>query len=407
MQARRSDFASRDAIGAARRPTARARGADGNVALRSARGTNNENANPKVDVAAKRRSPRLGAVSTCSVTNSSNRSLNNYSSTSRAVLSDITNNAAGFGAQAEKFKKPSFHSQQPPVAAPAPPPPATAESAQAADVAMEVTPAQDQAAQEADAQAVEEYAPGILNQFFLDETRYLPEPDYMNSQTDITAKMRTILIDWLVEVHMKYKLVDGTLHLTINLIDRYLAKAQVNRKRLQLIGVVAMFIASKYEEIRPPELHDWVYITDNAYTTKDVLHMECTMLTTLNFHIMVPTAAHFFEALSKANGCNETHGYVAQYLLELGLLDIRVLQHTPSHMVAAAMLLSNELMKRSTLWPASMVQQSRHTELALRGCAEDLRQLLEADHAGSGGQLQAVHKKFSVVQRHAVAKMKF
>merc|ERR1711865_828439 len=115
------------------------------------------------------------------------------------------------------------------------------------------------------------------------------------TQTDITAKMRTILIDWLVEVHNKYRLRPETLHLTVNLIDRYLSKKQITRKRLQLIGVAAMFIASKFEEISPPELHDWVYITDNAYTKNDVLMMECTMLTTLSFKIVVPTAAHFFE----------------------------------------------------------------------------------------------------------------
>merc|ERR1712028_56510 len=99
----------------------------------------------------------------------------------------------------------------------------------------------------------------------------------MSMQTDLTHKMRTILIDWLVEVHMKYRLRPETLHLTVNLIDRYLTRMPVMRKRLQLVGVVAMFIASKFEEISPPELHDWVYITDKAYTQDEVLGMEVTM----------------------------------------------------------------------------------------------------------------------------------
>merc|ERR1719424_2509729 len=144
----------------------------------------------------------------------------------------------------------------------------------------------------------------------------------MSMQTDLTHKMRTILIDWLVEVHMKYKLCPETLHLTVNLIDRYLTKVPpIKRKRLQLVGVVAMFIASKYEEIRPPELKDWVYITDSAYTKDDVLQMECTMLTTLSFQIAVPTAVHFFNILQKVNGCDDVHRDLAQYILELSLLD--------------------------------------------------------------------------------------
>merc|ERR1719498_2333085 len=100
---------------------------------------------------------------------------------------------------------------------------------------------------------------------------------------------------------MKYRLRSETLFLTVNPIDRYLSIANVMRKKLQLLGVVAMFIASKFEEINPPELHEFVHITDNAYTKDDVLVMECTMLTALNWKIVVSTAANFFERLQKVN----------------------------------------------------------------------------------------------------------
>jgi cyclin B len=78
--------------------------------------------------------------------------------------------------------------------------------------------------------------------------------------------MRAILVDWLVDVHAKFKLVNETLFLTINLIDRFLEKTLVSRKNLQLVGVTCMFIATKYEEIYPPDLKDFVYVTDKAYT---------------------------------------------------------------------------------------------------------------------------------------------
>jgi len=258
-----------------------------------------------------------------------------------------------------------------------------------------------------DPQSVEEYAPDIIEGFFFQETRSLPRPDYMETQTDITGKMRMILIDWLIEVHLKYRLRPETLHLTVNLVDRYLSKKQIHKKRLQLVGVVAMFIATKYEEINPPELNDWVYITDNAYTKDDVLLMECNMLSALSFLIVVPTAAHFFDHLAVANRCDASHRSCAQYLLELGLLDIRMLQYKPSHVVSAALLLSNELSRRSTQWPASMVHESHQSEQSLRHCAEELRQLWKADRAGAGGQLQAVHKKFALAERHSVATSNF
>jgi G2/mitotic-specific cyclin-B, other len=97
--------------------------------------------------------------------------------------------------------------------------------------------------------------------------------------------MRSILIDWLVEVHLKFKLVPESLYLTVNLIDRYLEREQVHRSRLQLVGVTAMLIACKYEEIYPPIVKDFVYITDNAYTKEEILEQERKMLVALDFDI--------------------------------------------------------------------------------------------------------------------------
>ena len=85
------------------------------------------------------------------------------------------------------------------------------------------------------------------------------------NKPDINEKMRGILVDWLVEVHLKFKLMPETLFLTANLIDRYLATRAVSRKNLQLVGVTAMLVASKYEEIWAPEVRDFVYISDKAY----------------------------------------------------------------------------------------------------------------------------------------------
>ena len=95
-------------------------------------------------------------------------------------------------------------------------------------------------------------------------------PVYMEDQQFINERMRSILVDWLVEVHLKFKLVPETLYLTVNVIDRYLAKTEVSRPKLQLVGVTALLIASKYEEIYPPELRDLVYICDRAYSKNEV-----------------------------------------------------------------------------------------------------------------------------------------
>ena len=98
--------------------------------------------------------------------------------------------------------------------------------------------------------------------------------NYMEKQPDITMNMRQILVDWLVEVSEEYKLQTETLHLAVNYIDRFLSLMSVQRSKLQLVGTAAMFIASKYEEIYPPDVSEFVYITDDTYTKRQVLRME-------------------------------------------------------------------------------------------------------------------------------------
>ena len=112
---------------------------------------------------------------------------------------------------------------------------------------------------------VPEYAEEIFNNEKVKGNQVLPNCSYMTFQTDINEKMRRILIDWLLKVHSKFKLLPETFYLTVNIIDRYLSKETISRKVLQLIGVTAMHISWKYEEIYPPEANDFVYITDNAY----------------------------------------------------------------------------------------------------------------------------------------------
>lgn len=78
----------------------------------------------------------------------------------------------------------------------------------------------------------------------------------MGSQIEINDRMRSILVDWLIEVHNKFELMPETLYLTIHIVDRYLSIKTVPRRELQLVGIAAMLIASKYEEIWAPEV--WI-----------------------------------------------------------------------------------------------------------------------------------------------------
>mmetsp|Transcript_19275 Transcript_19275/g.21588 ORF Transcript_19275/g.21588 Transcript_19275/m.21588 type:complete len:141 (+) Transcript_19275:138-560(+) len=131
------------------------------------------------------------------------------------------------------------------------------------------------------------------------ENLFKPKYGYMKNQPDINDRMRGILMDWLIEVHLKFKLVPETLYLTVNLIDRYLEIDVVKRDKLQLIGVTAMLIACKYEEIYPPEIKDFVYITDNAYKKQEIMDQEYKMLKKFEFNITVISSYRFIERFTK------------------------------------------------------------------------------------------------------------
>ena len=86
-----------------------------------------------------------------------------------------------------------------------------------------------------------------------------------------------------------FKLKDETLSLAVNYIDRFLEIQIIKKDKLQLIGTTALFIASKYEELHPPELNDLVYITAKSFSNKNILDMEFAMLKELNYSLTVVT----------------------------------------------------------------------------------------------------------------------
>lgn len=162
----------------------------------------------------------------------------------------------------------------------------------------------------------------------------------MSEQSDINAKMRAILVDWLVEVHMKFRLVPETLFLCINIIDRYCSQVKIKRAKLQLVGVTALLIACKYEEIYPPEVRDCVYITDSAYQREEVLDMEQDIVHKLGFRITVPTAFPFLHRFLKLINASPLVKHAASYYLERTLQEHDMLRYRPSLICAAAIVLA-------------------------------------------------------------------
>jgi len=107
------------------------------------------------------------------------------------------------------------------------------------------------------------------------------------------------MIDWMIKIHYNFKLLPETLFLTINAVDRYFSMHQIAKRDVQLVGIAALLIITKYEEIYPPLLKDFVYISDNQYSAEEILDMEKKILFALDFDISLGTPYRFLERFSK------------------------------------------------------------------------------------------------------------
>ena len=249
-------------------------------------------------------------------------------------------------------------------------------------------------------QNADEYFDDICNELFKNEEKYLVDPKYMSNQSDINHRMRAILIDWLIDVHLKYKLVPQTMYIAVNLIDRYLEKNETNRAKLQLVGVTAMFIACKYEEIYPPDLKDFVYITDGAYVKQDVLDMEYKMLKSLEFNITFPTPWNIFEIYKKKLDLDDKTVKLAWFMMELCLINYKILKFKMSVISASAILIA---IKTLGIYRNDFSQIIGIEENNLEECCKEMYNFYVYN---STHNLQAIRKKFSSSKFNEVSKIK-
>ncbi|KAJ9166296.1 hypothetical protein P3X46_021071 [Hevea brasiliensis] len=236
-----------------------------------------------------------------------------------------------------------------------------------------------------------------------------PLPDYIEKvQKDVSPNMRGILVDWLVEVAEEYKLVSDSLYLTITYIDRFLSLNVLNRQKLQLLGVSSMLIASKYEEISPPNVEDFCYITDNTYTKEEVVKMEADILKSLKFELGSPTVKTFLRRFTRVaqedyKSLNLQFEFLGYYLAELSLLDYNCVKFLPSLVAASVIFLVRFITKQKMHpWSLTLQHYSGYKPSDLKECVLIIHDLYLSRR---GGGLQAVREKYKQHKFKCVASM--
>jgi hypothetical protein len=252
--------------------------------------------------------------------------------------------------------------------------------------------------------AVSVYAADVYENMMLKERREPYRSEYLDDHTEITENMRGILLDWLVDVNVKFRLSQETLFLTQAVIDRFLSKdTSIRKKHLQLVGISAMLLASKFEEIYPPEIRDCIFYSRNIYTADEIRQMEAHILATLDFNICMVTPTQFMKRFCKASASSPLVHLTATYFLELSLVDLGALSFFPSELAAGSIFLAQQVIGQGA-WDATAIH---YTKQQVPGCLRAAAYLLELARTAKSERatLHAVFRKYANKKYSQVAKV--
>ena len=236
----------------------------------------------------------------------------------------------------------------------------------------------------------EQYSVDIFNVMMSIENKSQVDPEYMSKRSYININMRAILVDWIVEVHTHFKFELETLFLTINIIDRYLAIENVRRSQLQLVGVTALFMACKYEEVNFPETADFSKITDDSYKIEEILQMEVDIFKKLGYCISIPTSNKF---LGFFGSIIDVDTGFCTYFIERVLQEYSMIKFPPSILASSAIYIMNEDSKTKVeYWPLELEKLTGYTEKDLLECVEMMKDL-----CSQSSTLKSVDKKYDLI----------
>ncbi|KAH0877642.1 hypothetical protein HID58_065036 [Brassica napus] len=226
---------------------------------------------------------------------------------------------------------------------------------------------------------------------------------YLSTQTKVSPVTRGILINWLIEVHSKFDLMHETLYLTMNLLDRYLSQVPVQKNEMQLIGLTALLLASKYEDYWHPRIKDLISISAETYTREQILGMERTMLKQLKFRLNEATPYVFMLRFLKAAQSNKKLQQLSFYLIELCLVEYEALKFKPSLLCASAIYVARCTLHMTPVWTALLNSHTHYNVSQMKDCSD---MILRFHKAAKTGKLRVTYDKYMKSERSNVAVLK-
>jgi len=221
---------------------------------------------------------------------------------------------------------------------------------------------------------------------------------YMQSQPELSKGMRSVLVDWMVEVQESFELNHETLYLSVKLIDQYLMREKISKMQFQLIGATAILIAAKFDERIPPAIEDFLYICDDAYTRRDVVLMEMKILRALDFYLGFPLSYRFLRRFARCSKLSMETLTLARYILEMSLMEYDIIEERDSFVAAAALLLAIK-MKGQPEWTETLEFYSGYKEEDILPLMYRLNDIISAQTKNKTIKTKYSHKIFYEVAK--------
>ena len=253
---------------------------------------------------------------------------------------------------------------------------------------------------------VGEYLEEIYMNLLLEENQSTIKPKYgyMANQPEINEIMRAILIDWIIDVHLRFNLRQDTLFMTIWLIDTYLSFAFIQRDKLQLLGITCLLISGKSHEIYYPQHNKLLEMTDNAYIKEEMLTMENEILKKLNFFIVCPNPIDFYNILSKMFNFEKKQYYLGNYFIEAALVNYPILKYSSSVIASSCAYLVMKYYKIDgyQILYNNFIVNEKCPEDVIKDAAKEIYFLVDNL---SKSKFKSVKKKFSLTQFENVSEI--
>jgi hypothetical protein len=236
------------------------------------------------------------------------------------------------------------------------------------------------------------------------EDSHVPNPSYFLNQPHITPLYRTIVLNWLVDVHKNLKMHTDTLFTAVELIDLYFSRVTIQRHRFQVACCAALFLASKSDDHRAPPVSQFLFVTGNSFSGSDLRDMEAEIFRTLDCQVSVVHASHFLKRFLRFPAPSTRLTMLAHFINESAILDLNLIGACPSLRAAAVIALAQAIDRGIYEWKEEMVSLTSYT---VKEIQPFVNQLLATVRRFARSKYDAIRRKYAVESLACVSLIEF